>query len=337
MYNFTNHIRGLLIDVSGYNDKLDVLLEKVVLQVRGLEVSEDRFKIIRDRMLRYLRNSEYAHPFNQVGTYSEQFEGEKSVTNDELLPELENVTAQNVQQFFPQILAQCHIEVLAHGNLYNEEALKIINLVGRAIKPRRLPANQVPTRRGLIWPSGSNFINEKQFKDPRNINHCIEYSLYTGHRYDSVMRAKLLLFGHMTNEPCFNELRTIEQLGYVVFSGPSLDDVWSGYCILIQSEKDCRYLKGRIENFLNIFEQKLNDMSEEDFERHKRAMINNRMAKLENLSSGDSVFWNHIYSDSYDFLQTDVDAETLEKLTKKDMVDFYSQYISTSSSQRSKL
>ncbi|KAI5360344.1 hypothetical protein J4E82_011751, partial [Alternaria postmessia] len=133
------------------------------------------------------------------------------------------------------------------------------------------------------------------------------------------MRAKLLLFGHMTNEPCFNELRTIEQLGYVVFSGPSLDDVWSGYCILIQSEKDCRYLKGRIENFLNIFEQKLNDMSEEDFERHKRAMINNRMAKLENLSSGDSVFWNHIYSDSYDFLQTDVDAETLEKLTKKDM------------------
>ncbi|RYO00954.1 hypothetical protein AA0121_g13303 [Alternaria tenuissima] len=309
MYNFTNHIRGLLIDVSGYNDKLDVLLEKVVLQVRGLEVSEDRFKIIRDRMLRYLRNSEYAHPFNQVGTYSEQFEGEKSVTNDELLPELENVTAQNVQQFFPQILAQCHIEVLAHGNLYNEEALKIIDLVGRAIKPRRLLANQVPTRRGLIWPSGSNFINEKQFKGPRNINHCIEYSLYTGHRYDSVMRAKLLLFGHMTNEPCFNELRTIEQLGYVVFSGPSLDDVWSGYCILIQSEKGCRYLKGRIENFLNIFEQKLNDMSEEDFERHKRAMINNRMAKLENLSSGDSVFWNHIYSDSYGFLQAQAKAK----------------------------
>ncbi|CAG5158224.1 uncharacterized protein ALTATR162_LOCUS5045 [Alternaria atra] len=337
MYNFTNHIRGLLIDVSGYNDKLNVLLEKVLLQVRDLEVSVDRFKIIRDRMLRYLRNSEYEQPFDQVGTYSEQFKSEKSVTNDELLSELENVTAQDVQQFFPQILAQCHIEVLAHGNLYNEEALKITDLVERTIKPRRLPANQVPTRRGLIWPSGSNFIYEKQLKDPENTNHCIEYSLYTGHRYDSVMRAKLLLLGQMTNEPCFNQLRTIEQLGYVVFSGPSFDDIWSGYCILIQSEKDCRYLEGRIENFLNIFEQTLNDMSEEDFERHKRAMINNRLAKLKNLSSEDNMFWNHIYSDSYDFLQADVDAKTLEKLTKKDMADFYSQYISTSSSQRSKL
>jgi insulysin len=223
--------------------------------------------------------------------------------NDELLPELENVTAQDVQQFFPQILAQCQIEVLAHGNLYKEEALKITDLVERTIKPRRLPANQVPTRRGLIWPSGSNFIYEKQLKDPENVNHCIEYSLYAGHRYDSVLRAKLLLLGQMTDEPCFNQLRTIEQLGYVVFSGPSFHDIWSGYRILIQSEKDCRYLEGRIENFLNTFEQTLNDMSDEDFESHKRAMINKRLAKLKNLSSEDNRFWNHIYSDSYDFLQ----------------------------------
>jgi insulysin len=33
----------------------------------------------------------------------------------------------------------------------------------------------------------------------------------------------------------------------------------------------------------------------------------------------------------------DVDAATVEKLTKQDMVEFYSRYISTSSSQRSKL
>ncbi|CAN9095880.1 unnamed protein product [Alternaria alternata] len=337
VYDFTNHISGLSITVSGYNDKLHVLLEKVLLQVRDLEVSEDRFKIIHDRMLRSLRNWEYGQPFHQVGTYSRQFKSEKSVMNDELLPELENVTAQDVQQFFPQILAQCQIEVLAHGNLYKEEALKITDLVERTIKPRRLPANQVPTRRGLIWPSGSNFIYEKQLKDPENVNHCIEYSLYAGHRYDSVLRAKLLLLGQMTDEPCFNQLRTIEQLGYVVFSGPSFHDIWSGYRILIQSEKDCRYLEGRIENFLNTFEQTLNDMSDEDFESHKRAMINKRLAKLKNLSSEDNRFWNHIYSDSYDFLQADVDAATLEKLTKKDMVDFYNHYISTSSSQRSKL
>jgi insulysin len=354
MYNFTNHIGGLVIDVSGYDDKLDVLLEKILLQVRDLEASEDRFQIIHDRMLRYLRNSEYEQLPDQIGSYSEQFKSEKSVMNEDLLPELENVTTQEVQRFFPQILAQCHVEVLAHGNLYKEKALEITDLVERIVKPRRLPRNQVPTPRGLIWPSGSNFIYKKQLKDPRNINHCIEYSLYAGHRYDSAMRAKLLLLGQMTDEPCFHQLRTIEQLGYVVFSGPSFHDTWSGYRILIQSEKDCRYLEGRIENFLNTFKQTLNDTSEEDFENHKRAMINKKLEKPNNLPSENNRFWNHIYSGSYDFLQgmptptlsyqysinectASVDAATVEKLTKKDMVEFYSQYISTSSSQRSKL
>ncbi|EDU44797.1 insulysin variant [Pyrenophora tritici-repentis Pt-1C-BFP] len=205
------------------------------------------------------------------------------------------------------------------------------------MKPRGLPENQIPTRRALIWPSGSNFTYAKQLKDPGNINHCIEYNLYAGDRYNSAMRAKLLLLGQMTDEPCFNQLRIIEQLGYVVLSGPSFHDDWSGYYILVQSEKDCQYLEARIENSLTTFEQTLNDMSEVDFESHKRAMINNRLEKLKDLTSENTRFWYHIHSDSYDFLQTDVDAATLGKFTKKDMVDFYSQYISTSSSQRSKV
>ncbi|KAI8933337.1 hypothetical protein NX059_012527 [Plenodomus lindquistii] len=336
-YEFTNHMSGLSITVSGYNDKLHVLLEKVLLQVRDLEVREDRFKIIHDRMMRSLRNWDYGQPFQQVGTYSRQFKSEKSFLNAELLKELEGVTAQDVEQFFPQILAQCQIEILAHGNLYKEEALKITDLVERTIKPKKLPASELPIRRNIILPSASNFIFEKQLKDPANVNHCIEYSLYAGHRYDTEIRAKLQLLGQMTDEPCFNQLRTIEQLGYVVFSGPAFHDIWSGYRILIQSEKDCRYLEGRIENFLNTFEVMLNEMSDDDFDSHKKAIINKRLAKLKNLSSEDDRFWNHIYSDSYDFRQAETDAEVIEKLTKQDMVDFYAHYISTSSSQRAKL
>lgn len=303
VYDFTNHLNGLSITVSGFNDKLHVLLEKVLLQMRDLEVLEDRFKIIQDRMTRYLRNWDYGQPFHQVGTYSRQFKMERSFMNEDLLKELESVTAKEIEQFFPQILAQCQIEVLAHGNLYKEEALKITDLVERTVRPKKLPSFQLPIRRNLILPAGSNFIYEKQLKDPANVNHCIEYSLYAGHRYDVDVRAKIQLLGQMTDEPCFNQLRTIEQLGYVVFSGPSFHDIWSGYRILIQSEKDCRYLEGRIENFLNTFEGMLYEMTEEDFESHKKAMINKRLAKLKNLSSEDNRFWNHIYSDSYDFLQ----------------------------------
>lgn len=303
VYDFSNHISGLSITVSGYNDKLHVLLEKVLLQVRDLEVREDRFAVIHDRMSRSLRNWDIGQPYGQVGTYSRTFKSERNFMNEDLTKELENVTAKDVQEFYPQILAQCQVEVLAHGNLYKEEALKITDQVIEIMKPRQLPASQIPIRRSIILPPGSNFIYEKQLRDPANVNHCIEYSLYAGNRYDDELRAKLLLVGQMTDEPCFNQLRTIEQLGYVVFSSAAFHDTWAGYRILIQSEKDCRYLEGRIENFLNSFEKTLQEMSDDDFEGHKRAIINKRLAKLKNLSQEDNRFWNHIYSDSYDFLQ----------------------------------
>jgi insulysin len=303
VYDFSNHSTGLSVSVQGYNDKLHVLLEKVLVQIRDLDVQEDRFKIIHDRISRGFRNWDFGQPFHQVGTYSGWFRTESAFMVEDLAKELEGVTAQDVQHFFPQVLAQCHIEVLSHGNLYKEEALKITDLIEKTIKPRTLPPNQWPIRRSLILPTGSNFIYERQLKDPANINHCIEYTLYLGNRMDPVLRAKQQLIAQMTDEPVFNQLRTIEQLGYVVFSGSVAGVTYAGYRILIQSEKDCRYLEGRIEHFLTSFEKTIDEMSDEDFEKHKGAVISKRQEKLKNLNQEGSRFWNHVFSEAYDFLQ----------------------------------
>ncbi|KAF2191778.1 LuxS/MPP-like metallohydrolase [Zopfia rhizophila CBS 207.26] len=337
VYEFNNHSTGLTISVEGYNDKLHVLLKKVLVSVRDLDVREDRFKIIQDRMTRGFRNWDYGQPFHQVGTYSRWLKSEKGFMTDELLNELSSVTASDVQQFYPQVLAQCHIEVLAHGNLYKEEALQITDLIEKTMKPMKLLPSQWPIRRNLILPPGSNFVYERPLKDPANVNHCIEYSLFVGHSADRELRAKVLLIAQMTDEPAFNQLRTIEQLGYVVFSGSAFSDSWAGYRILIQSEKDCHYLEGRIDHFLAQFEKTLEEMSEDEFEGHKRAVINKRLEKLKNLTQEGNRFWNHMFSDAYDFQQADEDVKYVEPLQKEDLKAFFKHYISPTSPQRAKL
>jgi insulysin len=62
-YDFTNHISGLSIAVSGYNDKLYVLLEKVLTSVCDIEIKQDRFEIIYERMIRSLRNWDFGQLF----------------------------------------------------------------------------------------------------------------------------------------------------------------------------------------------------------------------------------------------------------------------------------
>lgn len=201
------------------------------------------------------------------------------------------------------MLHQLHIEVLAHGNLYREDALRFTDMIDFNLRPRKLPQSQWPIRRSLLFPPGSNHLYERKLKDPANINHCIEYLLHVGNNQDRVIRATTMLFASIADEPCFDQLRTKEQLGYVVFSGASIHNTTIGYRILIQSEKTPKYLESRIDAFFESFRKQLEEMSEEQFSKYKTSLINKRSERLKNLTSETSRFWSHILAESFDFEQ----------------------------------
>lgn len=302
-YNIVNHALGIDVSVSGYNDKMHVLLEKVLLTMRDLTITDERFNIVKDRLLRGFQNWDYQQPYHQVGTYSRWLISDKGWVNEQYLAELPHIDAHDVREFFPQLLKQCHIEMLAHGNLYKEDVLKMADLVNDALKARTLAPSQWPIRRSLTFPEGSNFVYERQLKDPANVNHCIEYLLYIGNNQDRSLRAKLMLLAQMADEPAFDQLRTKEQLGYVVFSGTCIHNTWAGYRILIQSEKDPSYLEKRIDAFLTNFGKSIEEMSETEFEGHRRSLINKRLEKLKNLTQETNRFWGHVMSECFDFEQ----------------------------------
>jgi len=336
-YSLSASVFGLEVSVVGYNDKMAVLLEKVLLSMRDLEIKPDRFRIIKERLARAFRNAEYRQPYHQVSNYTRYLTAEKTWINEQLAAELEHIQAEDIWTFFPQLLRQTHVEILAHGNLYKEDALKITDLIESTLKPRLLPKSQWHVRRNLIIPPASNFIYELTLKDPANINHCIEYYLFVGSLTDVNLRAKLLLFGQMTDEPAFDQLRTQEQLGYVVWSGPRYSSTTLGYRVIIQSERTANYLESRIDAFLSRFAETLDTMSNEVFEAHKRSIINKKLEKLKNLGSETSRFWSHIGSEYFDFVQHEADAEAVGNLSKPEVVDFFRQYIDPRSPSRAKV
>ena len=336
-YSLSSSTFGIDIDLSGYNDKMSVLLEKVLVSLRDLEIKQDRFDIIKERMSRAYRNAEYSQPFHQVGSYMNWLGTERRYVNEQLGAELPHIEMADVKSFFPQLLKQLHIEILAHGNLYKEDALNITNLVESTLKPRPLPTTQWPIKRNLIIQKSSDFTYSRPLKDPKNVNHCIEYFLYVGRFSDDVLRAKLMLFAQMTEEPAFDQLRTKEQLGYVVFTGQRYNSTTMGYRVIIQSERPCDYLEQRIDSFLTTFGKNFDTMSEESFESHKLSVINKRLEKLKNMDQESSRFWNHIGTEYFDFNQNERDVTNLRPLRKADLVAFFHQYISPASQERAKL
>jgi insulysin len=158
----------------------------------------------------------------------------------------------------------------------------------------------------------------------------------------------------MITAPAFDQLRTQEQLGYVVHSGAIEAATNMSYRILIQGEKAPIYLGGRIDAFLTKFAGILGEMPDSEFELHKSSLVRERLEKLKpkNVKEAASRVWSSIRAGHFDFMlgmtslsfinPTDIfeeqhDAEAVENLTKDDMVIFYKDKILPSSAIRSKL
>ncbi|RGP63560.1 insulysin [Fusarium sporotrichioides] len=337
-YNVSLDSRGLFLDVSGYNDKLPVLLEQVVTTMRDLDIKEDRFEIVRERLTRGYNNWQLQSSYHQVGDYTNWLNApERDFIVEELADELSSVTLEGVRLFQKQMLGQVFIEVYVHGNMYKEDALKATDMVASILKPRVLPQAQWPILRSLILTEGSNHVFRKTLMDPANVNHCVETWFYVGSREDREVRTKTLLLDQMLHEPAFDQLRTKEQLGYIVFSGPRAFSTTYGFRFLIQSEMTPEFLDSRIEAFLMRYADTLEKMSDTEFEGHKRSLIVRRLEKLRNLDQESTRHWSQITNEYYDFELAQRDAAQIKLLTKPEVVEFFNKHLNPTSTRRARL
>lgn len=182
-----------------------------------------------------------------------------------------------------------------------------------------------------------NYVVELPIPNPNQVNAAISYYCHIGNISDARVRTTLRLLADLMHEPCFNMLRTKEQLGYIVFCSPWQSTESIGLRVLVQSEKDPKYLETRINGFLVHMRETLELMPETEFEEHKRGLAHKWTEKLKNLNEESSRFWNQIESGYLDFTRREDDAARLANVTKNEVLDLFTRYIDPTSDARSKL
>ncbi|POS84570.1 hypothetical protein EPUL_004076 [Erysiphe pulchra] len=328
---------GIQVSIGGYNDKLSVLLEKILFTMKNLEVKQDRYEVIMERMIRNYKNRAFSEPYLQIGQYMSILNVEKGYLDEELLLVLPHITSTDIKIFFPQILSQMHTEMFVHGNFYKEDALKLSDMVERTLKPKPLSKSCWEIYRSTLYSPGCKYLYPITSKDPENINNCIAYQLFIGSSDSRSLGPKTLLLEQIIKEPTFNQLRTNEQLGYVVSSNPFIGVNTISFRFTIQSEKTPSYLESRIDSFLVSFAKTLENMKDAEFDEHKRSLITIISKKLEKLSDEMKRMHYHIFSERYDFELAKKDVAEIKLLTKSDMIDYYKHYIDPASQLRSKI
>lgn len=337
-YKLENTVYGIYLSIKGYNHKQPVLLKKIFDRITNFQVDPKRFSVIKDRCCMALKNFSAEQPHQHALYYTSFLLEELAWHKDELLDALEEITVEKLAAFIPDLLGRLHVECLFHGNLTKEEALGTADLVKTILKEnsktKPLLPQQLIRHREIQLPSGCSYLFEMENEVHNNSSVEIYYQCDLQSTKSNIL---LEVFCQIISEPCFNKLRTQEQLGYIVWSGVRRSNGVQGLRVLIQSEKEPALLDSRVEKFLEGFEEYIKAMTDDEFKNHVEALAVRRLDKPKKLSSECSKHWKEILSRQYNFDRDNIEVAFLKTVTREDVLNFYRDLIEVKAPRRHKL
>jgi secreted Zn-dependent insulinase-like peptidase len=134
-------------------------------------------------------------------------------------------------------------------------------------------------------------------------------------------------------EPCYDFLRTKEQLGYLVYiSSWNLRNVMGGKFVIQSAKYTPEYLLGKIHEFIKDMKQKTDDLSDEDCKKSVNSILSIKRQVDMNLCDVKNRMHGEIVTHEYNFDRKEKSIRILETMisdqehieqTKKDMIVYF--------------
>ncbi|MFS7964629.1 putative insulysin [Helianthus anomalus] len=320
----------LELKVYGFNDKLPVLLSKILETAKSFVPAEDRFVVIKEDMERNLRNANMK-PLNHSSYLRLQLLCQSFWDVDEKLGLLHKLSLADLKAFIPELFSQLYIEGLCHGNLLEEEAKNVSNIFKKYFSVQPLPSEMRHKDSILCLPSSADLVRDVTVKNKLDTNSVVElyYQIEPEVGSDlAKLKALIDLLDEIVEEPLFNQLRTKEQLGYVVDCSPRVTYRILGFCFRVQSsEYSPVYLQGRIDKFINEMDGLLSELDDESFQNFKSGLIAKLLEKDPSLHYETNRYWGQITDHRYMFDLSAKEAEEVKRLEKSEITNWYNTYL----------
>jgi len=249
-------------------------------------------------------------------------------TVDEKLAVVEAITGQDVEKFVKEILAAVHIECFVAGNFVEEDGRKIMDLITNTLNPTPILPSQIPQVRVIQLNIAADYLLQKVGPNPENNNSALVNYYQIGVETPR-LRALTSIVVQLLLEPFFNQLRTQEQLGYVVQRNAFVvGNVYAIKLAIQSTAKDPIYLDERISLFLKNFRETIAAMPEDEFKTNVRSVITKKEEKPHILAQHAMNFWEAILVHQANFDLEKLEIKYLkESLTKEEALQFYDEFL----------
>ena len=295
-FNFASDVDGFDLHFAGYDDGLQYYVSQIAKYLalasptsnstKGFVPKRGRFDNIKEELAQNYDNFlRFSQPHQQAAYHLSCLVEEPHWHITEYATALHHITLEDVIEWSHLMWEDMGMECLVTGNMHQKEAINLALTVTGQIDYRSnsMAYRSKNSRVQRIVQVDGAYSFFAHAPNPNELNSAVftYYQQGQGRIEDDVLSQ---LVGLIAEKPAFHQLRTVEQLGYIVWSDLDRRGGVNGLKLIVQSATHgAEYLDGRISNFLVTLRDKVSRMSLRRFLTLKRTLLGIKRQRARNL------------------------------------------------------
>ncbi|MGD8111241.1 insulinase family protein [Vibrio sp. TRT 17S01] len=317
-YNMYAHQGGVTLTISGFSQKQPELMKMILARFAQREFNAKRFETIKTQLLRNWRNSSQDRPISQLFNAMTGILQPNNPPYHALLEALEGIEVEELAPFVDKILTTLHVEMFVYGDWDKQAAYQLGSTLKDALRVKNQTYQE--SLRPLIM-LGENGTFQKEVHCDQEDSAIVLY--YQCEDTSPRNIALYSLANHLMSATFFHEIRTKQQLGYMVGTGNMPLNKHPGIVLYVQSPNAApSELLNSIDEFLNAFYMVLLELNEYQWHSSKRGLWNQIATPDTTLRGRAQRLWVAIGNKDSEFNQREKVLEELKPLSRSDMIRF---------------
>jgi len=308
-----------------------------------------RFRAQCDVLARELESFTSQQPFQQAGYWTGLATAIPDFSLQELKEALAKVRIADLGAFANQLWKRERLygSALCQGNLREREVDDLIGAIETSLRFSPLPESEWPLPALMQVPirsSGMGCVQVREALDPAEENSAVELSFFLGtaRRADGEAGLQLLaaaqVLSALLRDRFYSELRTKQQLGYIVTSfGDRKEGVVRMVFIVQGSALDPIGVLSRMDAFLTDARTALASSSDGEVQEVASTLAEARMARPQQLGEAVERNWAEIRSRELRWDRAVVEAEAIRRVRRSDVVAAFDRFVAIGGPRRRRL
>jgi len=313
---------GMRLHIYGYNENAPRLFERILQEIKALNVSEASYKTYKETLLRNYLNAARDSPLTQSVEVFKSFLYQRFSTQKQLAAAIRKITFEKFKAYLASVFKQVYVEGIMYGNMTQEQADQIVTKLVATLDatPSVEESKRKPEIIVLPEKDGPFYLDSKTKSEGNATLLVIENSDFSFKK-----RAAQQILLQAMQQPFFSSLRTQQQTGYLVFSNAEeIQKQLFSYFAVQSNTHDPRDLLARFEEFIEGYLQeiKIGSLSEGSFNVIKQALLITLQQPPKNLVEMSELLNKLAFEYNADFDWIDKRVQGMNELTYAEFLTF---------------